>query len=99
VEIFAGEAGVPAEYVSGQVVMSDRRSNVTKDTVWNFYNDFFTTNNWERTSSTVSDDGQRFVAEYKKGRRNVLIHFFNTPDRTGEGNPVPAGCRLEIWYK
>ncbi|PKM82148.1 MAG: hypothetical protein CVU89_05735 [Firmicutes bacterium HGW-Firmicutes-14] len=97
-EIFAGENGVPADYVSGQVVMSNRRSDMTQDNIWNFYNDFLTSNGWERLSYTVSNDGLRFVAEFNKGSRNVLINFFNTPSRTGEGSPVPAGYRLEIWY-
>ena len=98
-EIFAGETGVPAEYVNGQVVMSNRRSDLTLDNVRKFYNDSLTSNSWESTAYTVSDDGQRFAAQYKKGSRNVLIYFFNTAGRTGEGSPVPAGYRLEIWYK
>ncbi len=98
-EIFAGETGVPAEYMNGQVVVSSRRSDLTPDDVWNFCSDFLTLNSWERISYMASDDNRRFAAEYKKGSRNVLIYFFNTPSRTGEGNPVPAGYRLEIWYK
>ncbi len=98
-EIFAGEPGVPAEYLGGQVVMSDRRSDLTPENVRNLYNDFLTTNSWESAAYTLMADNRGFAEEYKKGSRAVLIYFYNTSGRTGEGNPVPAGYRLEIWYR
>lgn len=97
--IFAGEPNVPAGYETGLVVISDRRSDVTTDQIWDFYNWQLTTGGWTLNSGAPAAGTPAFVAEFVYGERAVTIKSYNTENSNGSGQQNSAGYRLEIWYK
>lgn len=101
-KLFDGDLNVPGDYLDGQVIISNRRSNVSKNEVWEYYNDSqdsLLAQGWKLQQATHSTNDHNFVAEYEKGSRRLYITLFNTVSRSMEGNPVLAGYRLEIYYK
>jgi len=97
--IFATEPSAPAGFETGQVVLSNRRADVTAEQVWNFYDQQLWTGGWTLKSSTYTAGNQFFVAEFEKAGRLVNVRCYNTKNRDGTGGTVGTGYRIEIWYK
>ena len=97
--IFSGESTLADRYAAGQVVLSDRRTDVTVDQVWNYYNDKLTANGWSVTSGQPSVGAAVLEAEFSNAGRSVTIKCYNTDSRNGSGGAIAAGYRAEIWYK
>ena len=100
--LFQGEPTTPTGYESGQVVISNRRSDVTVDQVWKYYNELAETKmaakGWTLKSGSVVPGATIFVAEYEKEGRYVIIKCYKSALSDGSG-PSGSACRIEIWYK
>ena len=96
--LFNGESTTPQGYETGQVVISSRSSDITVDTVWNYYYKQLTAGGWILISSIPSDTSGYFAEVFEKEGRFVNIRCFNTVSADGTG-PVSIGYRTEIWYK
>lgn len=97
--IFEG-GPAPTGYESGQVLISNRRSDVTVDQVWNYYNVQADTKmvakGWTIKSSPFVQGTSIFTAEYEKGGRSVTIKCYKSALSDGLG---PLGStRIEIWF-
>ena len=97
--LFAGEASVPVGYGDGQVVMSNRRSDVTAAEIWDFYNRELTAGGWTLKSGAPAAGAAWFTAEFVNDSRAVTVKSYNTDSADGVGQPNAAGYRLEIWYR
>ena len=91
----------PTGYESGQVLISNRCSDVTVDQVWNYYNvqadTKMATKGWTIKSSPFVQGASIFTAEYEKGGRFVTIKCYKSASSDGLG---PLGStRIEIWFK
>jgi len=96
--IFAGEPATPVGYDSGQVVQSNRRTDITAEQIWAFYNsNLIAQNGWTLKSGAPAAGAQSFTAEFTKGSRSVTVKCFNSANRDGTG--IQIGYRIEIWYK
>lgn len=98
--IFSGEPTSPAGYESGQVLLSSRLNTVTAGALWNFYNTGLTGDlGWKLKSAPPADGAASFVVEYVKGTRALTLKAYNTLSSSLQGDPLPSGYRMEIWYK
>lgn len=97
--LYQGEPGVPVGFELGQVVISNRRSDVTAEPIWNFYNDQLTAGGWILKSGQHVTGNQFFSAKFEKSGRLVTVMCFNTETRDGSGPVASTGFRIEIWYK
>ena len=96
--IFAGEAVSPAGYEAGQVVISNRRQDVTADDLWTYYNQQLTANGWQLKSGAPQPSATVITAEFEKQERYTTIKLYNTALSDGAGSEA-YGYRVEIWYK
>lgn len=97
--VFMGDPGFPAGYDTGQVVMSDRRSDLTADGIWSFYNEQLAANGWTLVSQAPPAGVQVFTAEFMKGSRYLTVRGYNTVNAEGSGAINSSGYRIEIWYR
>lgn len=97
--LFAGELTTPVGYDDGQVVLSNRRADVTVDQIWSFYNQQLTAQGWTVKSGAPAAGAQSFTVELEKAGRFVTVKCYNTETGAGTGQPVTSGYRIEIWYK
>ncbi len=95
--IFTGESSIPGGYENGQVVISNRRSDVTAESLWAFYNDGMTAQGWTLKAGAPAAGAVEFTAEFEKEGRFTTVNCFNTENRDGTG--PDAGYRVEVWYK
>ena len=95
--IFTGEPSIPVGYEDGQVVISNRRSDVSPDGLWAFYNDGLTAQGWTLKSGAPASGAAAFSAEFEKEGRFTAVKCFDTANRDGTGSNI--GYRVEVWYK
>lgn len=97
--LWAGESWMPDEFlVGGKVVISNRRTNVTGDAVWNFYSTEMTANGWTMASAAPAAGSNFYSVTFTKGTRKAMIWFYGGEAHTA--SPAPAtGYRAEILYK
>jgi len=100
--LFLGESTTPANYDSGQVIISNRSAEITVDQVWKYYNEQTDTRmsvqGWVLKSGSFTSGANNFVAEYEKEGRFVTIKCYNSVLSDGTGLP-PSGSKIEVWYK
>lgn len=97
--VFTGESSAPAGYEAGQVVMSDRRTDIAVSQVWNYYNQQLTTGGWTVNTGAPAAGAVNIAAEFVKGNRALTLKYFNTETGNGTGQPQSGGYRIEIWYR
>lgn len=98
-DIYTNETPAVNEYAGGQVVVSNRVSGITADTLWGFYSEQFTAKGWTLKSGAPEPGAPYFSAVFTKASRQVTVKCFNTENSDGLGSPLASGYRLEIWYK
>ena len=98
-ELFDGDTGIPTGYENGQVLITNRRSNVTVGEIWDYYFTSLTAQGFTLQSVPPDLNASKFNAEYTKQNRGVHLYCFNTVHRDWVGSGLLAGYRLEIWYK
>jgi hypothetical protein len=96
--IFAGEPSAPAGFEKGQILLTDRQSNININHIWSFYNAQLTADKWILKSGAPADGASCFSAEFSKDTRTVIVRCFNTQLGDGSG-AVGSVYRMEIWYK
>ncbi|MDA8442792.1 MAG: Ig-like domain-containing protein [Peptococcaceae bacterium] len=98
--IFAGDPGLPLDYVtsykSGSVVLSSR-SNVNPSNVWDFYNTELAKDGWKLNSPAPGASPTYFAVEFKRDNRLLTVRCYKTVfgDNTGDQT---SGYRVDIWY-
>jgi len=97
--IFNGESWMPAEFLlGGKVLISNRRTDVTGDAVWPFYQTEMAANGWTLISEPPTAGSDFFNVTFTKGTRKAVIWFYGGEGHTA--SPVrDAGYRIEILYK
>lgn len=95
--LYTGDTGIPAGYDSGQVVLSNRRKDVTADDIWKFYGEKLPSNGWTLMSAAPAAGATSFVVDFVYGERAATVKCYNTENRDGSSSEV--GYRTEIWYK
>lgn len=97
--VFTGEPTTPAGYENGQVVLSNRRTDVAVSEAWDFYRQGLTSGGWILKSGAPASGAAGFAAEFVYGARAATVKYYNTEKSDGAGQPQSGGYRLEIWYK
>ncbi|MHB9094944.1 MAG: hypothetical protein ACYC21_09745, partial [Eubacteriales bacterium] len=95
--IFTGESSTPGGYDNGQLVMSNRRNDVTADQVWIFYSQQLPANGWTLKTAAPQAGVVSFTAEFNKDNRYVTVKCFNSENSDGTGTQV--GYRVEVWFR
>lgn len=95
---WTGEAWVPAEFLpNGHILISDRRTDVTGDQIWNFYKTDLTAKGWISVDPEPAAGSNNFRIKFTKGTVSILIWYYGGIYHTNE--PVlPQGSRIEIIY-
>jgi hypothetical protein len=95
--VFFGEPTVPAGYDLGQVVFSDRRTNLELSQVQTYFITQMENAGWSLVS-TQQWPGL-FNQHFIKGSRGAVIRAYNTVNSDGSGQMSIMGTRIEIWFK
>lgn len=97
--LWAGESWMPEEFVNGgKVVMSDRHTDLSGDTVFDFYNAQMTANGWTLSSDAPAAGTDFFTVTFTKGERKAVIWFYG--GESHNASPVAeSGYKIEIVYK
>lgn len=95
---WAGESWVPAEFLpDGHLLISNRRSDVIGDQVWNFYNTQLPAKGWSTVDPAPAPGATGFRVKFTKGTASMLIWFYGGSDHAND--PVlQQGARIEIIY-
>lgn len=96
--LFMGEQVVPYLYENGQVVISNRRSDVTALGVLDYYKTELVANGW--TIQNLGDQSGPSLAtgQFRKGDRGVVMKCYNTENCDGTGQST-SGFRILLCYK
>lgn len=92
--VFIGETTVPPNFETGQVIISNRRTDVIVDTIANFYKTELQAKGWTQSASNYSPN---CVAYFVKGTRELYVVCYNSENPDGTGGNI--GLRIELWYK
>lgn len=96
---FAAESGAPLGYELGQVVLSNRDSKLSVTKIFDYYNQQLVVNGWKLISAAPRSTDNNLSVEFEKNSRRLTLKTFNTLSRTGTGEQLDAGYKIEIWYK
>lgn len=92
--VFLGEKTVPPNFETGQVIVSNRRNDVTVDTIANFYKTELQAKGWTLSTSNYNPN---CIAYFVKGTRELYVVGYSTENPDGTGSNI--GLRIELWYK
>jgi len=95
-EIWAGEPWMPDGYEGAMLLISNRRTDVTREGIWNYYKQEMSVNGWTLPSVNLATDF--FTAEFVKNKRKVTIFFYGGENHA-TAPVVTSGYRLKIMYK
>ncbi|MDA8233752.1 MAG: hypothetical protein M0Z31_02905 [Clostridia bacterium] len=96
--IFIGDSTTPAGYEAGQMILSNRRKDISIDQIWNFYNQQLSAKGWKIKTGVPAPGSPFFTAEFEKNNRRLTLKGYNTVKSDGTGETLNSGYRIEIWY-
>ncbi len=96
--IFAGDPATPNGYAAGQLVLSNRKADVTTPQVWNYYQEQLAAKGWTAGSGAPATGASYFATEFQKDGRFLLVRCYNTVLGDGTGGNS-SGYRVDLWYK
>jgi hypothetical protein len=97
--LWGGEAWMPNEFLTGgKIIISDRRTDISGDAVWEFYVTEMQVNGWSLVSEVPDSGANSYPAEFSKGSRKAVIWFYGG-ETHGDVTVSTGGYRLEILYK
>lgn len=96
--LFTGEAATPAGYTSGYVILSNRRSDISPEEVWSFYQSRLTAQGWVLKSGAPAAGADYFAAEFSNGEFLLTVRCYHTNLGNNSGGDA-GGYRLDLWYK
>jgi hypothetical protein len=97
--LFQNELGIPAGYDQGQVVISSRKADVSAAQLGSFYQSKLTAQGWELQSGSYLEGSSYLTAQFTNNTRALTLIAYNTATNSGTGAVLPAGFRVELWYK
>lgn len=98
--LWAGESWVPAEFnVGGKVLISNRRTGLTGDDVWDFYRTEMSANGWSLVSDAPATGSNFYSVTFTKGDRKAVIWFYGGEDHKASSPVLDSGYRVEILYR
>ena len=98
-KIYAGEAWMPVEYLTGgKLLVSNRSTAITGKDIRDHYNTELTSSGWTLASTLPADESNYFDMTFTSGQRKVRISFYGGEDHNASPL-VSSGYRLEILYK
>lgn len=92
--VFAGEGTTPPNFEKGQVVISNRKADVTVEAITSFYITELQAREWTQIPAGENPD---CIAHFAKGARELYVMCSKTENPDGTGNI--SGYRIELWYK
>lgn len=95
--LWQGEPWIEGDTAGFRMVMSNR-SNLSSDGVWAFYRDGMTARGWSVQSPEPVPGSPAFKATFVKGSARIIVWFYGSEDRSGQGT-VSSGSRIEIIFK
>lgn len=101
--IFSGETWFPAEYKDGNIIISNRRTDINGDQVWNYYSTQMQSLGWALASDAPTTGITYFkvnftkLDSFTKVTRKATIWFYGG-DNHNEAPVSTTGSRIEIFY-
>lgn len=90
---------MPAEYLSsGKVLISERSTAITSNTIRDYYNTELTSSGWTLSSALPANLVESFEMDFTSGQRKVRISFYHGESHNASP-AVPSGYRVEILFK
>lgn len=97
--IWAAEPWMDQSYVdSGRLVISNRRTDITGQMVYDYYKKELTAAGWSVAPGQPQTGSNYFKIEYIKNTRKLTIWFYGGENHNAEPL-VPTGYRIELLYK
>jgi hypothetical protein len=97
--IWAGESWMDEGYTeSGEVLLSNRRADITPAEVWNYYDGYFTSNGWTPGPGNADLSVLPFRADFSRGTGRVTLWLFKGENPSVKDNSL-SGFKLFIIYK
>jgi transcription elongation factor Elf1 len=97
--LWAGESWADEFSTGGKLLISNRRTDVTGDEVWNFYRTEMSANGWTLASDAPAAGSNFYSVTFTKGTRKAITWFYGGETHSASSPPVPSGYRIEILYK